>query len=162
MDWNLLWLFIGLNIVNVIVQTVKSIATVKCGKTAAALINAFAYGFYTIVTIYMLCDLPLWWKAGIVAACNLVGVWVVKFIEEKARKDKLWKIQCTIPFDQAERLKEIFAQYAEDIPYNYIDIQKYYIFNFYCATQQQSFAVKQLLKQCNFKVKYFVSESKTL
>ena len=71
---NLLITFILLNIANVIIQTIKSIATIKCGKGIAAIVNAVAFGLYTIVTVYMLCELPLWWKAGIVAACNLVGV----------------------------------------------------------------------------------------
>lgn len=159
MDWNLLWLFIGLNIVNVIVQTVKSIATVKCGKTAAALINAFAYGFYTIVTIYMLCDLPLWWKAGIVAACNLVGVWVVKFIEEKARKDKLWKVEATVDKCYRDELHEALT--AVNIPHNYIDnVGRYTVFNVFCATQKESANAKVYLDR--YKAKYFVSESKTL
>ena len=158
MNWDLLWLFVGLNIVNVIVQTVKSIMTVKCGKWSASLINAFAYGFYTIVTIYMLCDLPLWWKAGIVALCNLIGVFVVKLIEEKARKDKLWKIEATITPDKVEwlsaRLKE------QGIPHNYIDVEKWVIFNIYCATQNESTIAKAHLTTAN--AKYFVSESKTL
>ena len=88
MDYELLMLFIALNIVNVVVQTVKSICTVKSGKVVAALVNAGAYGLYTIVVVYMLCDLPLMWKAGIIAACNLVGVFFVKLIEEKSRKDR--------------------------------------------------------------------------
>lgn len=162
MNTTLLLVFIGLNIANVIIQTVKSIATVKCGKVSAAVINAVAYGLYTIVTVYLMCELDLYLKAGIVALCNLIGVYVVKLIEEKARKDKLWKVECTIPSDQAERLKTVLAQYAIDIPYNYIDIKRYYIFNFYCTTQAQSSAVKNLLEQCNFNAKYFVSESKTL
>lgn len=162
MDTKLLLVFIVLNIANVIIQTVKSIATVKCGKVSAAVINAVAYGLYTIVTVYLMCELDLYLKAGIVALCNLVGVYVVKFFEEKARKDKLWKVECTIPISQVERLKNLFNQYATDIPYNYIDIQKYCIFNFYCATQAQSATVKTLLEQGNFNAKYFVSESKTL
>ena len=40
MDNRLLITFIMLNIVNVIIQTVKSLATVKCGKSVAALVNA--------------------------------------------------------------------------------------------------------------------------
>ena len=43
MDTKLLIIFIVLNVVNVIIQTVKSIATIKCGKTMAALVNAIAY-----------------------------------------------------------------------------------------------------------------------
>ena len=77
MATDLIILFVVLNIVNVIIQTVKSIATVKCGKEVAAVINAVAYGLYTIVTIYMMCELPLFLKAGVVAICNLIGVWTV-------------------------------------------------------------------------------------
>ena len=51
---SLLTTFILLNILNVIIQTVKSLATVKCGKTVAALVNAVAYGLYTIVVVYMI------------------------------------------------------------------------------------------------------------
>lgn len=159
MNWNLLWLFIGLNVVNVIIQTVKSIATVKCGKTIAALVNALAYGLYTFVVIYMTIDgLNIWVKAGIIALCNLVGVWVVKFIEEKSRKDKLWKVEATVMAGQAEKVKWQFEN--RNIPYNYIDIGKYVIFNAYCQYQFESAKVREILNEYN--AKYFVSESKTL
>ena len=104
MDTKLLLVFIALNIANVIIQTVKSIATVKCGKVSAAVINAVTYGLYTIVTVYLMCELDLYLKAGIVALCNLVGVYVVKLIEEKARKDKLWKVEMTLPPEHAEKV----------------------------------------------------------
>ena len=155
---NLLITFILLNIANVIIQTIKSIATIKCGKTVAAIVNAVAYGLYTIVTVYMLCELPLWWKAGIVALCNLVGVWVVKYFEEKARKDKLWKVEVTIPAEQAEQMLEDCQYYG--LTYNYVDINKYYLFNFYCPTQADSANVRKLLK--SYDAKYFVVESKNL
>ena len=155
MDYKLLFIFIILNIVNVVVQTVKSIATLKCGKGAAALVNAFAYGLYTIVTVYLLCDLPLMWKAGIVAGCNLVGVYLVKLAEEKARKDKLWKIEAT--FD-TEHLKTIHETVA--IPHSYIEIGSHVIFNFYAENQRQSAIVKDIINKYNGK--YFVSETKIL
>ena len=84
---NLLIIFIILNILNVIIQTVKSIATVKCGKAVAAITNAVAYGLYTVVVVYTMCDLPLTYKAIIVAVCNLIGVYVVKYFEEKSQKE---------------------------------------------------------------------------
>lgn len=158
MNTKLLLVFIVLNIANVIIQTVKSIATVKCGKMSAAIINAVAYGLYTIVTVYLMCELDLYLKAGIVALCNLVGVYVVKLIEEKARKDKLWKVECTVPIDHAETL--IAELKNSGLPFNYIDINKYYLFNVYCATQGESSVVKGFLTRYN--AKYFVSESKTL
>lgn len=152
----LLIIFIVLNIANVIIQTVKSIATVKCGKVTAAIVNAVAYGLYTIVTVYMMCELDLLLKAGIVAACNLVGVFVVKFIEEKARKDKLWKVEATV----RHAYKTEILQKLPFIPYSYIEIGKHDILNFYCATQEESRAVKEVLTF--YEAKYFVSESKTL
>lgn len=158
MNTKLLIIFIVLNIVNVIIQTVKSLATVKCGKTIAAVVNAVAYGLYTVVVVYTVCDLPLWLKVVVVGACNLVGVFCVKWGEEKARKDKLWKIEATIPINVAEKVKHDLK--ANGLPYNYIDIEKYYLFNVYCENQEQSTVAKVILDYYN--AKYFVSESKTL
>ena len=158
MDTKLLLVFIVLNIANVIIQTVKSIATVKCGKVSAAIINAVAYGLYTIVLVYTMCDLPLMWKASIVALCNFIGVYVVKLIEEKARKDKLWKVEMTLPPEHAEKVHTMLQLVG--IPHNYINIEKYVLFNCYCATQAESARVKTIAN--DFEAKYFVSESKTL
>lgn len=154
---NLLIVFTILNIINVVLQTIKSIATFEYGKTMAAIINAIAYGLYTIVLVYTVCDLPLMLKAAIVAICNFVGVWIVKYGEEKARKDKLWKVEATIA---PENKDKVITDIAGRIPYNYIDVNKYVIFNFYCATQEQSAFVKTILDFHH--AKYFVSESKTL
>ena len=159
MDTKLLITFIILNVVNVIIQTVKSIATVKCGKVAAAVVNAVAYGLYTVVLVYTVCELPLWLKVIVVAFCNLVGVFVVKLGEEKARKDKLWKVEATIPAEYTQDLHCTLT--AEEIPNNYIvGVGKYSVFNCYCATQKDSAKVKQILNA--YDAKYFVSESKSL
>ena len=159
MDTKLLLIFIALNITNVIIQTIKSLVTVKCGKTAAALINAAAYGLYTVVVIYTVCELPLYLKALIVAICNLVGVYVVKLIEERARRDKLWEVRATVKGELTGNLCSVLNH--NNIPHNYIlNIGKYTIFNIYCETQKESIIVKAILEQ--FNAKYFVSESKTL
>lgn len=162
MDMKLLTIFIILNIVNVIIQTIKSLATVKCGKTAAAIINAIAYGLYTVVLVYTVCDLPLMLKAGVVAVCNLIGVWVVKYFEEKARKEKLWKVEATISNDGIDPEYDdcIVELKQSGVPMNYIDIPKYILINCYCATQADSTKVKTILDK--YEAKYFVSESKTL
>lgn len=154
----LLILFIVLNVVNVIIQTVKSLATVKCGKGMASIVNAIAYGLYTIVLVYTMCDLPLYLKALVVALCNLVGVFIVKWLEEKARKDRLWKVEVTVRSAKAKEFS--VALNSLNIPYSFIDIDKYYIFNMYCATQKESALVRNVIDK--FNAKYFVTESKTL
>ena len=159
MDTKLLIIFIVLNIFNVIIQTVKSIATVKCGKGAAALINAVAYGLYTIVTVYLLCDLDLWLKAVIVAVCNLIGVYVVKLFEEKARKDKLWKVEATVTPQYVGKVQEDLTEM--NISHNCFKTSgEHRIFNIFCSTQKESAIVKEILNKYN--AKYFVSETKNL
>ena len=159
MDWNLFWIFVVLNVVNVVIQTIKSIATIKCGKAPAAAVNAVAYGLYTIVVVYTVCELPLWLKATVVAVANLVGVYVVKVLEEKARKDKLWKVEATVLRGYTEELHSLLDKVS--IPHNYLEnVGKYTLFNIYCETQKESALAKELLNK--FNAKYFVSESKTL
>ena len=155
----LLILFVVMNVLNVIIQTVKSICTIKCGKAVAAVVNAVAYGLYTYIVVLTMCDLPLLAKCLIVAGCNFVGVFVVKFFEEKARKDKLWKVEATVWQNYTESLHEDLD--IANIPHNYIDnVGKYTLFNVYCETQAQSAKAKAILDM--YSAKYFVSESKTL
>ena len=159
MNWELLWLFVVLNVLNVIIQTVKSIATIKCGKWSAAAINAVAYGLYTIVVVYTVCDLNLWLKVGVVAVSNLLGVFVVKLLEEKARKDKLWKVEATVPNHLANAFH--LALVESGVTHNYIEgVGSHTIFNIYCPTQMASVKVREALEK--YGIKYFVSESKTL
>ncbi len=151
--------FIVLNIINVIIQTIKSIATIKCGAWSAAAINALAYGLYTIVVVYMSADgLGLMWKALIIGIANLVGVYVVKCIEIKNRKDKLWKVEATVKRTVTTKLDSELN--AKEIPHNYVIIGNHTVFNCYCATQKESAIVKTLLDR--YEAKYFVSESKIL
>lgn len=159
MDWSLFWLFVIFNIINVIIQTVKSIATIKCNKYVASIVNAIAYGLYTYIVVLTVCELPIWLKMLVVGLANLVGVFVVKLCEEKARKDKLWKVEATIPCGYTELLHDHLEKIQ--IPHNYINnVGKYTLFNIYCSTQKQSARVKELLE--GYEAKYFVSESKIL
>lgn len=159
MDLQLLVLFIVLNALNVVIQTIKSLCTIKSTKMVAAIANAVAFGFYTVVIVYMVCELPLLWKVIIVATCNFIGVYGVKWFEEKLRKDKLWKVEVTI--DKEENWKDLVSTLKnKEIPCNYVDINKYILLNCYCATQKESATVKSLLEMYN--AKYFVEESKEL
>ena len=107
----------------------------------------------------MMCELELWLKALIVAVANLIGVYVVKFLEEKARKDKLWRVESTVEKCYRDELHETLLQI--DISHNYIDnVGRYAVFNIYCPTQKESAIVKEILSKYN--AKYFVTETKNL
>ena len=98
-------------------------------------------------------------KVLVVALSNLIGVYIVKWIEEKKRKEMLWKIQFTVLEKNTKSVANLLD--LAHIPNNYIEnVGKYTIFNAYCATQKQSESVKEIIKEYN--AKYFVSETKEL
>lgn len=159
MNYEFLMVFVGLSIVNVVFSTIRSIVTINGSKAMASLISGGYFAFYNVMMIYTVADFPMWQKCLITFVCNVVGVWLVKWGEEKARKDKLWKVEATINEPYKESL--IDALKKVNLPFNYIEgVGKYVLFNIYCPTQEESKAVKGLLDF--HKAKYFVSESKTL
>ena len=153
---NTILLFALCTAVNVILSTIKSILTVKGGKLSASFINALTYGFYSYVIVLTSADgMPIWLKMVITAICNFIGVYLVKWIEEKARKDKLWKVELTVP----TKYTNIIDFDLHDVPHSYIKwSDKHTLFNFYCATQKESAKVKSIANQ--YEAKYFVAESK--
>lgn len=153
---NTILLFALCTAVNVILSTIKSILTVKGGKLSASFINALTYGFYSYVIVLTSADgMPIWLKMAITAVCNFIGVYLVKWIEEKARKDKLWKVELTVP----TKYTNIIDFDLHDVPHSYIKLSdKHTLFNFYCATQKESAKVKSIANQ--YEAKYFVTESK--
>ena len=155
-----LWIFIILNVVNVIIQTIKSIATIKCGAWSAAVINAVAYALYTVVVIFMSAEgLGIIWKAIIIGLANLIGVYVVKVIEKNRTKDKLWKVEATVYRGYTTQLHQALVH--AEIPHNYLEnVGKYTLFNVYCETQSDTAKAKNILDK--FEAKYFASESKPL
>lgn len=147
--------YIVFNVLNVIIQTVKSIVTIKCNKYIASIVNAVAYGLYTYIIVLTNADIDLWFKIIVVALANLVGVFVVKWFEEKNEKEKLWKIEATITdlkcYEQLVDLK---------IPCNCLHTTgKWFIVNCFCDTKEQTKTAKKVLEIYN--AKYFISESKT-
>ena len=153
---NLFIIFVLLSIVNVILNTFKTTITVKGGKLAAALINAVTFFVYTYVIIYTSCDLPMFLKASVTAIINFVGVYAVKWFEEKARKDKLWLVKITIPHNKFEVAKQELEN--NNISFSYNDIIKYVVFDTYCYTQKETAFVETLCKSCNGKM--FATENK--
>ena len=149
--------FICFNILNVIIQTFKSIATIRCGKTMAAIVNAIAYGLYTYIIILTTIDIPLWFKIIVVALANLVGVYVVKLIEEKREKEKLWKIEMAVPHNRTGWVRVKLAE--ANIPHNFVTVGQYTMFNCYCYTKSDTSKVKNIGKEIEAKFSAFESKS---
>ena len=159
MDWSLFILFVVLSVFNVVLQTVKSIATIKCGKMVASAINAIAYGLYTFVIIYTNCELNIWLKAFVTAMANFVGVYAVKYFEEKNRKDRLWKIEVAVPTAK----EQYVVDYCEEngIEFDYLTMSNGFTkYEMYSPTQEVSAKLKNLLTALD--AKPFVTEQNAI
>lgn len=154
---NAILIFAIATIVNVTLSTIRSLCTINGGKWLSAITNAVCYGFYPLIVM-----LTAKGTVGIIvnmcitAVANFVCVWLIKFVEEKARKDKLWLVKITIPKKDFEKAKYWLKTW--EIPYSYVDIEKYVVFDTYCATQKDT---ELVIKVCDmFDGKKFATESK--
>lgn len=162
MSFTTLLIFIAGSLVNVMLNTIKTLVMFRKNKLSSSIINAVTYGFYTwIVVLIAADDLPLWAKMLVTAAVNFIGVWMSMVIMEHLQKDKLWKIEATVPTCYVPDISA-FCE-VEKISYSTINVDPEHrntMFVFFCPSQVESHKVRELLK--DYPAKYFVSESKTL
>lgn len=153
-------IFIIANLINVIIQTVKSLVTIKCNKYVAAFVNAVAYGFYTWIVVLMTGDLPLLEKCLIVGAVNLVGVFAVKLVEEQKTKIKLWRIEATIKKVHQKALSEELIKI--DVGFSILNIEnsERTVVFIYSPSKEKSRRIKTIL--IKYEARYFVTEDKEL
>ena len=155
---NAILLFAIATVINVTLSTVRAITTIKCGKWVSATMNALCYGFYPLIVMLTAKDtVSIIVNMGITALANFICVWVIKLVEEKSRKDKLWKVEMAIPLNKADY---VIHALGDVVPYNYNYLGKWCVFNCYCATQDQSRAVAEMAKLCGGKISAY--ESKTI
>ena len=153
---NLLLTFIIANLLNVSLSTAKTLITVKCGKGVSAIVSALYYAFYTYVIVLTMCELSMYEKMAVVGICNIIGVYFVKWLQEKMRKDKIWLVKMTIPNMYAETAKILLGK--EDIPFTYYDLNKYFVFDTFCETQAETATVTKICSICCGKA--FATENK--
>jgi uncharacterized protein YebE (UPF0316 family) len=160
MMMNAIIIFAIATVVNVTLSTVRSICTIKGGKWISAITNAICYGFYPLIVMLTAkgtVDIVV--NMAITAIANFICVWIIKFVEEKARKDKLWKVEATVLRGWTKELHKALVE--AEIPHNYLEnVGKYTLFNIFCEKQSDSAKAKVILNQYN--AKYFVTESKNL
>ena len=138
---NAILIFAVATVINVTLSTIRSICTIKCGKWLSAVSNAVCYGFYPlIVMLTAQGTVGIIINMGITAIANFICVWLIKYVEEKAKKDKMWRVDLAIPCEE----KDFTHRKLADIPHNYVQCGSWTMFNCYCATQEETAKVKQL------------------
>lgn len=150
-------IFVGVNLVNVVLSTLRSIFTIKATRFVATLFNALSYGFVALIMKQM----SGFDTASVVVVTlitNLIGVYGSMFVLDKLKKDSVWKITVIARMiDYPEMIHEfvenelpfnsyqIFTKYGESIG---IDI--------FSKNQKDSQKLKEILSK--YDVKYHVNE----
>ena len=153
---NAIIIFIIATIINVTLSTIRALCTIKGGKWLSATTNAVCYGFYPLIVMLTAkgtVDIII--NMLITAVVNFVCVWVIKLIEQKARKDKMWKVEVAVPNKYGNSLHFDLR----GLPHNYIEVGSWIMFNCYCMTQADTKMVVDLAKQYEGKISAYESKS---
>ena len=149
--------FILMTIINVTLSTIRSLCTIKGGKWLSAITNAVCYGFYPLIVMLTAKDtVSIVANMIITAVVNFVCVWIIKLVEEKARKDKMWKIEIAVPY-QFTKIMHKDLKFSK-IEHNFTEVGSWTMFNCYCMTQLQTKHAIEYAKA--YKGKYSAYESK--
>ena len=152
-------LFIILQVVNVILSTIKSIVMIRGNKWATIIANTIYFGVYTAVIKQVSNIDNLFLLISITMAANFIGTWVGINITDKIRKADLWTIKTVI---KVERLKE-YKKALNEVGLKYISYKttwdEYTAVDILSESRTQSKVIKEILEE--FNAKYSVHTSRT-
>ena len=152
--------FFVCSLINVILNTIKTIIMHKEKKISSTIINAITYGFYAIIVVMTASALDLWITILITVVANAIGVYGSMWLLESFKKDSLWEITATIDNDitKATYLNYHFEQ--DNIKYNATALlnDKGIVYHIYSENQKQSVIIKDRLNRVN--AKYIVHEER--
>lgn len=152
--------FCLLQLINVILGTLRGICTVKSGIHIGMIINTVSYTFYAIVT-KLLTEQSLISIVVVTAITNCIGYYAAQLIFKKMQKPKLWRITATINKRKETFVYEQLERY--NIPYNaqMNSMLNVCILDIFSENQRESILIKDVLHSCG--AKYHVIEiEKTL
>lgn len=152
-------LFIILQVINVILSTIKSIVMIKGSKWGAIIANTIYFGVYTAVLKQISAIDNLFVLVVITMLANFFGTWVGIVITDKLRKADLWTIKTVIKIEYIKEYKKALNE--ADI--KYISYQttwdEYTAIDIFSENRSQSKAIREILAK--FKVKYSIHTSHT-
>lgn len=160
LTWSITLFFI-LNLINVILGTMRSILTVKSTPFVSMLINTVSYTFYAgIVKLVSGQDMVV--VLVTTALTNIIGVYIARFVLDKFKRDRLWRITATLVKGRRTDSAQIINELKKyNIEYNMNDIGRSIVFDIFSKTQGESALLKEILNKPD--VKYHVIEiDKTL
>ena len=152
-----IFLFIILQVINVILSTIKSIVMIKGSKWGAIIANTIYFGVYTAVLKQISAIDSLALLVIITMLANFFGTWVGIVITDKLRKADLWIIKTVVRIGYVKEYKKAL----NDAGIKYISYQttwdEYTAIDIFSESRTQSKKIKEIL--INFKAKYSIYKS---
>ena len=152
--------FVVCQLINVALNTAKTIIMHKEEKISSSIINAITYGFYSIIVVMTASALPLYITIIITFATNLIGVYGSMWLLEKFKKDSLWEITATVDRKHLDEIRDYLNICGISHNYNLIDNYENskVVFRIYSETQKQSEETRYILDK--FGAKRIVHEER--
>lgn len=147
--------FLSISFIYVVMQTIKTILTVRGSTFSAATSNAITYAFYTLV-LKQVADLPLSITIPVTLLSNFFGVYLANYILAKTRKDKLWRVTATVKANDWVQILPVIRNLKLKVNI-FKTTNGNYVVDFFSYTQRESADIKAICEQ--FQLKYIVTEA---
>lgn len=153
-------LFIILQIVNVILSTIKSIVLSKGYKWGTIIANTIYFGIYTAVLKQLVLVDNMFLLIVITMIANFFGTWIGFNILEKIRKADLWIIKTVVEIDKIKDYKKAL----NDAGIKYISYQTTWdectAVDIFSESRSQSKVIKEILLKFNATYSAYISNKK--
>lgn len=153
-------LFIILQIVNVILSTIKSIVLSKGYKWGTIISNTIYFGVYTAVLKQLVLVDNMFLLIVITMIANFFGTWIGFNILEKIRKADLWIIKTVVEIDKIKDYKKAL----NDAGIKYISYQTTWdectAVDIFSESRSQSKVIKEILLKFNATYSAYISNKK--
>lgn len=146
--------FCILQLINVILSTIKSVVTIKGKIWVAALANGIYFGFYTFIIksvgdakFSILNIPPIVIVAVITIVTNLIGVFISLKLMEKVRKDDLWLFKVTVKTEHAIQFRDELHAAKLDFIAIETSWKKRRPFEIYLNTKEETETAQQIISK---------------
>lgn len=142
-------IFISIQMLNVIISTIKSILTVNGSKFTAAAVNAVSYTFANVVT-KLLTQQPFEIIILTTLFTNMIGVYIAKWGMEKMQKERLWTVMATLRGHNRESVESSLQK--RSIQYTLLPAENdRWLANIFCYSKAESAMVREILQKQTIK-----------
>lgn len=152
-------LFFLLQLVNVVLSTLRSVLTVNASPAVASVFAAISYTFYNVI-VKLITSQDMMVIIVVTFITNLIGTYLGKLMYNKSQKDKLWIYTATMKTKNVDVDNIMKMLKIADIKYVYTVLEEgvMYSIQVFAPTAGHSTLIKAMF--ADYGIKYYVIEAK--